>query len=282
MSATTELFMRTSNLLTVQTIIGLALFFQDPPDSQPLFIFTAAAIRFAQSIGLHMSNSFGLSDLQVEEQQRVIWLAFLMDANVRTRMGHPAAQIIHNFDTPLSASRPLGIIEYQGERVPLFSILAQCPLIQRRAYDLLFTKEALEKPVSERAHAARAYLEEINCLKDSIDHSLRPQRRFSPEQHHPFLPQIMRLHFACLPYLRWADCAGLSQLVSHLMEYLMRLSQSTNPRGEIFRQRTSSPRGTLLVTPRTGKRYLNEILQVRMPASLLYSPICPTVNSKLW
>ncbi|OJK02123.1 hypothetical protein ASPACDRAFT_114819 [Aspergillus aculeatus ATCC 16872] len=202
MSATTELFMRTSDLLAVQTMVGLALFFQGTPNPQPLFIFTATAIRFAQSIGLHKSNSFGLSDLQVEERRRVFWLAFIMDADVCTRTGRPAAQDIRDFDTPLPASRPhvgLGIIEYQGERLPLFSILAQFALIQRRAYDLLFTKEALDKPVSERAHAARACLEEIDRWKDSIGHSLRPQRRFSfsPEQHHPFLPQIMRLHFAC-------------------------------------------------------------------------------------
>ncbi|PYH86689.1 hypothetical protein BO82DRAFT_324914, partial [Aspergillus uvarum CBS 121591] len=200
MSVTTELFMRTSDLLTVQTMVGLALFFQGTPNPQPLFMYTAAAIRFAQSIGLHKSNSFGLSDLQVEERRRVFWLAFVLDADICTRTGRPAAQDIRDFDTPLPASCPhdgLGIIEYQEERVSLFSILAQFALFQRRAYDMLFTKEALEKPMSERASAARACVEEIERWKDSIPHSLRPQRRFAPEQHHPFLPQIIRLHFAC-------------------------------------------------------------------------------------
>ncbi|PYI25787.1 hypothetical protein BP00DRAFT_451770 [Aspergillus indologenus CBS 114.80] len=168
MSVTAELFMWSSDLLAVQTMVGLALFFQGTPNPQPLFMYTAAAIRFAQSIGLHKSNPFGLFDLQVEERRRVIWLAFVLDADICTR-----------------------------ESVSLFYILAQFTLFPRRAYDMLFTKEALEKPMSERASAARACVEEIERWEDSIPHILRPQRRFAPEQHHPFLPQIIRLHFAC-------------------------------------------------------------------------------------
>lgn len=199
MSVTTELFMRTCDLLAVQTMIGLALFFQGTPNPQPLFMFTAAAIRFSQSIGLHNSSSFGLSESQVEERQRVFWIAFMLDADICTRTGRPAAQDIRDFDTPLPSHYPqdgLGVIESQGVRVNFFSILAEFALIQRRVYDRLYIKEALEKPISERADDARVCIEELDRWRDSIPHSIRPRRKFSAE-YHAFLPHIIRLHFAC-------------------------------------------------------------------------------------
>ncbi|KAL4795201.1 hypothetical protein BDV19DRAFT_399046 [Aspergillus venezuelensis] len=178
MDVTTELFMRTCDLLAVQTMIGLALFFQGTPNPQPLFMFTAAAIRFSQ--------------------RRVFWIAFILDADVCTRTGRPAAQDIRDFDTPLPLGCPqdnLGVIELQGVTVNFFSVLVQLALIQRKGYDRIYTKEALEKPMSERADRARACIAELDQWKDSIPLCIRPQRNFSAEYHH-FLPPVIRLHFA--------------------------------------------------------------------------------------
>ncbi|KAL4874837.1 hypothetical protein BJY04DRAFT_233247 [Aspergillus karnatakaensis] len=198
MNVTTELFMRTCDLLAVQTMIGLALFFQGTPNPQPLFMFTAAAIRFSLSIGLHKANFFGLSELQVQKRRRVFWIAFVLDADVCTRTGRPAAQDIRDFDTPLPLGCPqdnLGVIELQGVTVNFFSVLVQLGLIQRKGYDRIYTKEALEKPMSERADRARACIAELDQWRDSIPLCIRPQRNFSAEYHH-FLPQVIRLHFA--------------------------------------------------------------------------------------
>jgi hypothetical protein len=67
MNVVTELFMRTCVLLAVQGLLGLALYFQGTPNPQPLFMFSAVAVRLSQSIGLHKSNSFGLPESQAEE-----------------------------------------------------------------------------------------------------------------------------------------------------------------------------------------------------------------------
>jgi hypothetical protein len=57
----------TCDLLAVQGLLGLALYFQGTPNPQPLFMFSAVAVRLSQSIGLHKSNSFGLPESQAEE-----------------------------------------------------------------------------------------------------------------------------------------------------------------------------------------------------------------------
>lgn len=199
MSVVADLYMRTCDLLAVQAMIGLALFFQGTPNPQPLFMFTAAAIRFSQSMGLHRAGSFGLCELEIEERQRVFWAAFMLDADICLRTGRPAAQDFRDFDVPFPSNCPrdgLGVIESQGEKVNLFAIMAHFAFIQRRVYELLFTTEALKRPMSERVDNARICIEEVDRWKETIPHNLRPQRDFSAESH-PFLPHILRLHFAC-------------------------------------------------------------------------------------
>ncbi|KAJ4265315.1 hypothetical protein NW762_004600 [Fusarium torreyae] len=198
MSVTAELFMRTCDLLAVQAMICLAWFFQGTPNPQPLFAFTATAIRFSQSIGLHRSKSFGLPKAQVEERQRVFWIAFILDADVCLRTGRPATQDIRDFDVPLPPNYPsdsLGMIECCGVKVNFLAILAKFALVQRRVYDSLYTTDALESPLPERVAEAEQCLLELDRWKDGIPDSLRPQRNFLA-QPGPFLPHILRLHFA--------------------------------------------------------------------------------------
>ncbi|KAF4944785.1 hypothetical protein FSARC_14583 [Fusarium sarcochroum] len=198
MSVTTELFLRTCDLLAVQGMICLALFFQGTPNPQPLFAFTATAIRFSQSIGLHRSKSFGLSKTQVEERQRVFWIAFILDADVCVRTGRPATQDIRDFDVPPPPDSPsdgLGVIECCGEQLNFLTTLTKFALIQRRVYDSLYTTEALKRPPPERVANAEQCLGELDRWRDSIPDNLKPQRNFSL-QGDSFLTHILRLHFA--------------------------------------------------------------------------------------
>ncbi|KGO69536.1 Transcription factor, fungi [Penicillium italicum] len=70
MNVVTDLFMRTCDLLAVQALLGLAIFFPGTLNPQPLFMFVAAAVRLSQSIGLHNSSSFGLPESHIEERRR--------------------------------------------------------------------------------------------------------------------------------------------------------------------------------------------------------------------
>ncbi|KAG0156410.1 hypothetical protein PDIDSM_3588 [Penicillium digitatum] len=135
MNVVTELFMRTCDLLAVQALLGLAIFFQGTPNPQPLFMFTAAAVRLSQSIGLHKSNSFGLPESQIEERRRVFWIAFILDADICQRTGRPAAQDIRDYNTLLPLENPpdgLGLMEVGNAKINLFLALARFALIQRK------------------------------------------------------------------------------------------------------------------------------------------------------
>jgi hypothetical protein len=198
MNVVTELFMRTCDLLAVQALLGLALFFQGTPNPQPLFMFAAAAVRLSQSIGLHKSNSFGLPASQIEERRRVFWMAFMLDADICQRTGRPAAQDSRDFSTRLPQEYPpdgLGVMEIGNTKVNLFSAMARFALIQRRVCDELYSTDAFKKTKEELMKDVRSCFDEIEAWKQSIPPILRPQRNFSIN-HHAFLPHILRLHFA--------------------------------------------------------------------------------------
>ena len=98
MGVLTELTMRNTDLLSVQALLGMvidltrcykfmtltrrdqALFLLGTPNPQPSFFLVAAAIRLANSIGLHKRGSgFNLNPVEIEQRKRVFWIAYLLD-----------------------------------------------------------------------------------------------------------------------------------------------------------------------------------------------------------
>ncbi|WEW60575.1 hypothetical protein PRK78_006062 [Emydomyces testavorans] len=80
MGVLTELTMRNADLLSVQALLGMALFLQGTPNPQPSFFLVAAAIRLSHSIGLHKRGSgFGLNPVELEQRKRVFWIAYMLD-----------------------------------------------------------------------------------------------------------------------------------------------------------------------------------------------------------
>ncbi|KAI4147150.1 MAG: hypothetical protein LQ340_005677 [Diploschistes diacapsis] len=75
-----ELTMRNTDLLSVQALLGMALFLLGTPNPQPSFHLVAAATRLAHAIGLHKKGStFNLNPVEIEQRKRVFWIAFLLD-----------------------------------------------------------------------------------------------------------------------------------------------------------------------------------------------------------
>ena len=97
MGVLTEITMRNTDLLSVQALLGMvrvvtdvsgcmltmscqALFLMGTPNPQPSFFLVAAAIRLANSIGLHKRGSaFNLNSVEIEQRKRVFWIAYLLD-----------------------------------------------------------------------------------------------------------------------------------------------------------------------------------------------------------
>ncbi|XHG02279.1 hypothetical protein AWENTII_005635 [Aspergillus wentii] len=195
-----ELFLRKTELLAVQAIVALALYFQDTPNPQPLFMFSAAAIRMAQSIGLHKSGSFGLAGSQIEERRNTFWIAFILDADICQRTGRPPVQHADDYDIELPREFPensKGVLHLKNSSVQFnfFNSLSRFALLQRKVYDRIYTSRGLRKPSAELLHDITTCEEELQAWKMSIPSDYRPRRNFlAPSE--PMLLHVLRLHFA--------------------------------------------------------------------------------------
>lgn len=196
MNAVTELFMRNTDFLAVQGILGLALFFQGTPSSQALFMFAAAAMRLSHSIGLHRNNILRLTASQIEERRRTYWIAFILDADISLRVGRPPIQDLEDHDTPLPAEVSLdqkGVVCLEGIEINLFRLLAQFSLIQRRLYRSLYTVAVHRQPRANVIEAVKSCERELQEWRDSIPLTLQPQRTFDCAPDY-FLQHLLRLH----------------------------------------------------------------------------------------
>jgi hypothetical protein len=198
MNVVVEFFMRAADLLAVQAMLGLALLFQNTPNPQPLFMFAAAAMRLAQSVGLHRNQTFGLSPSQIEERRRTFWIAFILDADISHRTGRPPVQDTNDFDTPLPLESPhdgLGTVRSQGVHINFFHFQARFAQIQQRVYSCLYTTSVQTKSIESFIADLKACEDMLLEWRSSFEKHYVPELAFANPPSYP-LQHVLRLDFA--------------------------------------------------------------------------------------
>ncbi|GLB00479.1 hypothetical protein AtubIFM61612_001075 [Aspergillus tubingensis] len=153
LNAVVDVFLRNTDIAAVQGLLGLALYFQGTPNPQALLMFAAAAMRLAQSIGLHRENGSGASP-EAEHRRRVYWIAFILDSDISIRVGRPPVQDLEDYDTHLPTENPpdgRGILTIDGIRMNYFRLLAQLAQIQQLVYKKLYTVCVFQANAIERS-----------------------------------------------------------------------------------------------------------------------------------
>jgi len=204
MAVFTELTMRNTDLLSVQALLGMALFLQGTPNPQPSFFLVAAAIRLAHSIGLHKSGSgFNLNEVENEQRKRVFWIAYLMDKDICLRSGRPPAQDDDDMNVELPSEDPpdnVGNIplatEVDGKRtMNLFRLMCTFAQIQSRVYKQLYSVKASRQSDGELLNTIGELDAQLEEWKDSIPIDFRPEHEINAA-HTPLILHVVVLHFA--------------------------------------------------------------------------------------
>ncbi|KAK0333560.1 hypothetical protein LTR94_020272 [Friedmanniomyces endolithicus] len=233
MAVMTELTMRNTDLLSVQALLGMALFLQGTPNPQPSFFLVAAAIRLAHSIGLHKRGSgFNLNAVESEQRKRVFWIAYLLDKDICLRSGRPPSQDDDDMNVELpsedppdnvgnvplasptgpttngddnsnhgnAAPRPRqadGAKEEGGTRkaMNLFRLMCTFAQIQSRVYKHLYSVRASRQSDGELLNTIGALDSELEAWKDSIPLDFRPEHPINAA-HTPLILHVVCLHFA--------------------------------------------------------------------------------------
>ncbi|KAK3640143.1 hypothetical protein LTR56_005555 [Elasticomyces elasticus] len=225
MGVMTELTMRNTDLLSVQALLGMALFLQGTPNPQPSFFLVAAAIRLAHSIGLHKRGSgFGLNAVESEQRKRVFWIAYLLDKDICLRSGRPPSQDDDDMNVELPSEDPedgvgnvplaapetttngstkasppynstTSVKEEGRKSMNLFRLMCTFAQIQSRVYKNLYSVRAARQSDGELLNTIGALDSELEAWKDSIPLSFRPEHPIQAA-HTPLILHVVCLHFA--------------------------------------------------------------------------------------
>lgn len=200
MGVFSELTMRNTDLLSVQALLGIALFMQGTPNPQPSFLLVAAAIRSSHSIGLHKRGTgFNLNPIEIEQRKRVFWIAYLLDKDLCLRSGRPPAQDDDDMNVDLPDADPadhignIPLADGKG-KMNLFRVMCELAVIESRIYRRLYSTKATKLSDGEMLQTIGELDKELETWKDSIDIAYRPEHEIKAS-HTPLILHIVMLHF---------------------------------------------------------------------------------------
>lgn len=196
-----ELTMRNTDLLSVQALLGMALFMQGTPNPQPSFFLVAAAIRLSHSIGLHKRGSgFNLNPVEIEQRKRVFWIGYMLDKDICLRSGRPPAQDDDDMNVELPSPDPddnignIPLADGKG-KVNLFRLMAEFATIESKVYKQLYSTKATKQSDGELLNTIGELDHQLEEWKDSIPVDFRPEHEIKAS-HTPLILHVVVLHFA--------------------------------------------------------------------------------------
>lgn len=200
MGVLTELTLRNTDLLSVQALLGMAMFLCGTPNPQPSFFLISAAIRQSHSIGLHKRGSaFNLNSVEAEQRKRVFWIGYMLDKDTCLRSGRPPAQDDDDMNVDLPSTDPpdnIGNIPLEGGgKVNLFRLMCEFAIISSKVYRRLYSVQASRQTDGELLNTIGELDKELEVWKDSIPMDFRPEHEIKTS-HAPLILHIVVLHFS--------------------------------------------------------------------------------------
>ncbi|OBT50029.1 hypothetical protein VE04_09487, partial [Pseudogymnoascus sp. 24MN13] len=200
MAVYTELTMRNTDLLSVQALLGMALFMQGTPNPQPSFLLVASAIRLSHSIGLHKRGSgFNLNPIEIEQRKRVFWIGYMLDKDICLRFGRPPVQDDDDMNVELPSADPednignIPLADGKG-KVNLFRLMCEFSTIVSKVYTQLYSTRASKQSDGELLNTIGELDQQLEEWKDSIPIDFRPEHEIKAS-HTPLILHVVVLHF---------------------------------------------------------------------------------------
>lgn len=111
-SVQSDLMYQKTSLQAVQTFALMTVFAQGVGGPQPEYIYCAIAVRLATGLGLHKyaPKKWNLSDLEIEDRNRVFWGLYCLDKTIAFRTGRPSLLD----DSDIACTFPRHVFEHHG------------------------------------------------------------------------------------------------------------------------------------------------------------------------
>ncbi|KAF7159377.1 hypothetical protein CNMCM5623_004691 [Aspergillus felis] len=144
MSVFAELTLRRTDMLSVQALLGMALFLRGNSGTQSAMPLITAAIRACHRLGLHRDTPRPhLAPAEQEQRKRVFWIAFILDQSTCIRTGNAPTQHPDDFDVEIPAFDAENDLLLSDNK-PFFQQLCRLNVIKGRIYTKLYSEKALQ------------------------------------------------------------------------------------------------------------------------------------------
>jgi hypothetical protein len=185
LAVTNELTMYNVDLMSIQALLGMALFFRGTSNPQPSFSLLSAAIRLSHTIKLHRKcDDSAVSAEENEQRKRVFWVAYFLDKETSLRSGRPSAQDDADIDIELPSENPadkIGLVLLNSAddgigklSSNVFRSICAFAQIQSRVYKKLYSVKASRKSEQKLLATINKLVAELEDWKLSIPTDFRP------------------------------------------------------------------------------------------------------------
>jgi hypothetical protein len=184
LDVTNELTMYNVDLMSIQALLGMALFFRGTSNPQPSFSLLSAAIRLSHTIKLHRKcDNPAISAEENEQRKRVFWVAYFLDKETSLRSGRPSAQDDADIDIELPSEDPadkIGLVLLNNADAVgksssnVFRSICAFAQIQSRVYKKLYSVKASKKSEQQLIATINKLVNELEDWKQSIPTDFRP------------------------------------------------------------------------------------------------------------
>lgn len=191
------------SLPAIQALVGMAIVLQGTPNPHTASVLIAAAMRLAQTMGLHRSTHYArFPPAEAEQRKRVFWVAYFLDRDISLRMGTPFTQSDDDMDTELPSGNPseLPWCRDETQTINFFNSRVGLAVIQGQVYRKLYSVQATRLPAAQRAAVALELNSILSFWRDSVPLDLEElsevsaQKYLSIESLHMFILRFVYVH----------------------------------------------------------------------------------------
>jgi hypothetical protein len=182
LSVFSELVMRRTDLLSVQALLGMALFLRGNSSTQSTVPVVTAAIRSSHRMGLHREIPRPyLGKIEQEQRRNVFWIAYVIDQSISIRLGNAPTQHFDDFDIEIPSDENVAGLVMADNKL-FFPRLCRIAVLRSRIYRLFYSARALENKstanICEMIHQLHA---ELDSWKSECHFDLLLKRRGAGE-----------------------------------------------------------------------------------------------------
>lgn len=146
-------------------------------------------------------NSFGLSQLEVEQRRRIFWILYLLDKDIALRSGRPPCINDDDCNVELPDEDPpdgVGNVFLKNGKgkFNLFRTMMRFAVIESKVYMQLYSAKAGKQSDGELLNTIGELDKELEQWKDSVPPEFRPEHDIDVESQGILVLHVVVLHFA--------------------------------------------------------------------------------------